>query len=273
MAVLSIDTSAAVAVALVSDDGARLASRAVDERRRHAERLAPMIAQALDDAGLDRGDLTAVVAGTGPAPFTGLRVGLVTARTLALALGVPVLGVPSLDALAVQAVADLGLAPDDEALVVTDARRREVYWARYRVVAHEGPRGVPVVETVAGPDVGKAADVAAALGMTVGGMTVGGVTVGGGVGAPGARLAVVGEGAALYPDALVADEDAPTLPDPVVLARVALQRRAAGVALPTEPLYLRRPDVHEPARAVPALAPAAVGAGGVDGAARAAGGA
>ncbi|ACZ29714.1 peptidase M22 glycoprotease [Xylanimonas cellulosilytica DSM 15894] len=238
MAVLAIDTSAAVAVALVSDDGRRLAARSVDERRRHAEQLAPMIAEVLADAGCTRADLTAVVAGTGPAPFTGLRVGLVTARTLALALGVPVLGVASLDAVAVQAVADLGLTPDDEVLVATDARRREVYWARYRVIAHEGPHGVPVVETVAGPDVGKAAAVAAVHGTP---------PVGG-------RLAVVGEGAALYPDALTADEDAPTLPDAAVLARVALQRRDAGLELPTEPLYLRRPDVHEPTRAVPATA-------------------
>ncbi|MCL1872392.1 MAG: tRNA (adenosine(37)-N6)-threonylcarbamoyltransferase complex dimerization subunit type 1 TsaB [Promicromonosporaceae bacterium] len=238
MAVLSIDTSAAIAVALVSDDGERLASRAVDERRRHAERLAPLVAEVLAEAGLTRADVTAVVAGTGPAPFTGLRVGLVTARTLALALGVPVLGVPSLDAVAVQAVADLGLTPDDEVLVAADARRKEVYWARYRVVAHEGPHGVPVVETVAGPDVGKAADVAAGL-------------------APvpaGARLAVVGEGAALYPEPLALDgDDAPTLPDAVVLARVALQRRAAGLPLPHEPLYLRRPDVHEPARTATAV--------------------
>jgi tRNA threonylcarbamoyladenosine biosynthesis protein TsaB len=232
VAVLSIDTSAAVAVALVTDDGARLAARRVDERRRHAERLAPMIADVLAEAGLTRADLTAVVTGTGPAPFTGLRVGLVTARTLALALGVPVLGVPSLDAIAVEAVADLGLTPGDEVLVATDARRREVYWARYRVLAHEGPAGVPVVETIGGPDVGKAAAVAAAQ-------------------APApheARLVVVGEGAALYPDALTADADAPALPDAVVLARVALQRHAAGQELPSEPLYLRRPDVHEPAR-------------------------
>ena len=242
MAVLSIDTSAAITVALLSDDGARLASRAVDERRRHAEQLAPMIAEVLAEAGLARTDLTAVVAGTGPAPFTGLRVGLVTARTLALALGVPVLGVPSLDALAVQAVADLGLAPDDEVLVATDARRREVYWARYRVVAHEGPRGVPVVETIAGPDVGKAVDVAALHADAAHADAPGG-----------GRLAVVGEGAALYPDALDADDDAPTLPDATVLARVALQRRAAGLPLPHEPLYLRRPDVHEPARTATAV--------------------
>ncbi len=235
MAVLSIDTSAAVAVALVSDDGGRLAARTVDERRRHAEQLAPMIEEVLAEAGLSRIDLTAVVVGTGPAPFTGLRVGLVTARTLAVALGVPVLGVPSVDAIAVQAVADLGLNPGDEVLVATDARRREVYWARYAVVAHEGPGGVPVVKTLEGPAVGKAADVAAEHA---------------GPAADG-RLVVVGEGATLYPDALDAAEDAPTRLDPVVLARVGLQRHAAGEDLPTEPLYLRRPDVHVPAAVQP----------------------
>ena len=232
MAVLALDTSAAVAVAVVADDGRRLAARASDERRRHAESLAPLITEVLDEAGVDRTDLTAVVAGTGPAPFTGLRVGLVTARTLALSLDVPVLGVPSLDALAVQAVADLGLDPGDEVLVASDARRKEVYWARYRVVAHEGPHGVPVVETVAGPDVGKAADVAGAqLEVPT---------------SEGGRLVVVGEGAALYADQLPPDDDAPLLPDATVLARVALVRRAAGLALPVEPLYLRRPDVQEP---------------------------
>jgi len=244
VAVLSIDTSAAVAVALVSDDGGRLAARSVDERRRHAEQLAPMIEEVLAEAGLTRSDVTAVVAGTGPAPFTGLRVGLVTARTLALALGVPVLGVPSLDALAVQAVADLGLAPDDEVLVVTDARRREVYWARYRVVAHEGPGGVPVVETLAGPAVGRPADVAAEQCAPAAERRAP---------AAGGRLVVVGEGAALYPDALDATEDAPTLLDPVVLARLGLRRRADGQDLPTEPLYLRRPDVHVPAAAAASI--------------------
>ncbi|GAA1974361.1 tRNA (adenosine(37)-N6)-threonylcarbamoyltransferase complex dimerization subunit type 1 TsaB [Isoptericola halotolerans] len=233
MAVLALDTSAAVAVALVDDDGGRLAARASAERRRHAESLAPLIAEVLAEAGVDRTDLTAVVGGTGPAPFTGLRVGLVTARTLALSLGIDLLGVPSIDALAVQAVADLGLQPGDEVLAVTDARRKEVYWARYRVVAHEGPHGVPVVETLAGPDVQKAADVAAA------GLDP--------PAEPGGRLAVVGEGAALYPDDLSLDEDAPLVPDATVLARVALARRDAGAPLPAEPLYLRRPDVQEPA--------------------------
>ncbi|AEG43494.1 tRNA (adenosine(37)-N6)-threonylcarbamoyltransferase complex dimerization subunit type 1 TsaB [Isoptericola variabilis] len=246
MAVLALDTSAAVTVALTGDDGGRLAARASDERRRHAESLAPLITAVLDEAGLDRTDLTAVVAGTGPAPFTGLRVGLVTARTLALSLGIEVLGVPSIDALAVQAVADLGLAPGDEVLAATDARRKEVYWARYRVVAHEGAHGVPVVETLAGPDVARAAEVAAAQ-------------LGAPPAEPGGRLVVVGEGAALYADELPVAEDAPLVPDATILARVALARRAAGEDLPTEPLYLRRPDVQEPA-GVKRVLPAAGGA-------------
>ncbi len=239
MAVLALDTSAAVAVALVGPDGSRLAARTSSERRRHAESLAPLVAAVLDDAGLDRTALTAVAVGTGPAPFTGLRVGLVTARTLALSLGIDVLGVPSVDALAVQSVADLGLDPGDEVLVATDARRKEVYWARYAVVAHEGPHGVPVVRTLAGPDVAKAADVAAQLDVP----------------AADGRLVVVGEGAQLYADVLAPDDDAPLVPDATVLARVALARRAAGEGLPTEPLYLRRPDVQVPAstsRLVPA---------------------
>ncbi|MFC8922325.1 tRNA (adenosine(37)-N6)-threonylcarbamoyltransferase complex dimerization subunit type 1 TsaB [Cellulosimicrobium sp. NPDC057127] len=225
MPVLALDTSASVTVAVVGDDGARLARRDAPERRRHAEALAPLVDEALAEAGVDRTELAAVAVGTGPAPFTGLRVGLVTARAIGFALGVPVLGVPSLDAVAAQAVSDLGLTTDDEVLVTTDARRREVYWARYRVVAHEGPHAVPVLATVAGPDVGPAAAVAEHA----------------------AGAVVVGEGAALYADVLDAPEDAPLVPDAAVLARLAIARRDAGEEQPTEPLYLRRPDVQEAA--------------------------
>lgn len=236
MAVLALDTSAAVAVSLVDEDGTRLASRSSDERRRHAESLAPLITEVLDEAGIERTDLTAVAAGTGPAPFTGLRVGLVTARTLALSLGIPVLGVPSLDALAVQAVADLWLTPGTEILATSDARRKEVYWARYRVIAYEGPHGFPVVELLAGPDVDRAGFVAQAQ-----------------LAPPETAAAslpvVIGEGAMLYPEFLPVADDAPLVPDATVLGRLALLRRAAGEEQPTEPLYLRRPDVHEPNRA------------------------
>jgi tRNA threonylcarbamoyladenosine biosynthesis protein TsaB len=227
VAVLALDTSAAVAVALTDDAGRVLATRSLPEHQRHAELLAPMISEVLAVAGVDRTAVTAVVAGTGPAPFTGLRVGLVTARTLALALGVPVHGVCSLDAIAAQAVRDLALAVGTEVLVVTDARRREVYWARYRVTgAATDPERA--VELVAGPAVTHPASVAAD-----------------GI----AGAVVVGRGATLYPDDLPLTPGAPLDPDPAELARLALRRLAAdpGAVLPTEPLYLRRPDAVPPA--------------------------
>ena len=218
MVVLAIDTSAAIAVAVVSGDAA-LARLCVDERRRHAEQLAPMLQQVLVDAGIKREDLIGVVVGTGPAPFTGLRAGLVTARSFAFALGIPVWGVPSIDALAAQAVVDLNLGAGAELLVVTDARRREVYWARYRAVVGVEP------ELLEGPAVGKSAELQLSP-------------------------VIVGEGAQLYPDDLPLTPGAPLLPDPVMLARCAAARLAAGRDLFTEPLYLRRPDVHEPTRTV-----------------------
>ena len=102
--VLALDTSADIAVALVAD-GATLASRVVAEQRRHAELLSPLISQVLSEAGVRPADLDAVAVGTGPAPFTGLRAGLVTARALGFAVGAPVHGVGSLEVLAAQAFA------------------------------------------------------------------------------------------------------------------------------------------------------------------------
>src|SRR6478609_6422664 len=96
---------------------------------KHAEQLAPLIERALAEAGIVRQDLTAIAAGIGPGPYTGLRVGLVTARTLGFVLDLPVYGVCSLDALAVEAV-ETG-AVDRDFVVATDARRKEVYLARY----------------------------------------------------------------------------------------------------------------------------------------------
>ncbi len=219
MPVLALDTSAAASAAVVDDAGRTLATRSSGETRRHAETLTPLLDAVLAEAGVDRTALTAVVAGTGPAPFTGLRVGLVTARTLGLALGVPVHGVSSLDALALAAARDLD--PGAEVLVVTDARRKEVYHARYRVTAGGG------VELVDGPGVQTPAALAEQ------GLPAGAV--------------VVGAGTALYPDLL---PGAPVEVDPADLARVALARLAVpGTTLPTEPLYLRRPDAVPPAAA------------------------
>lgn len=239
MLVLALDTSADVAVSLVEvgvpGERARpLAASRAQERRRHAELLAPMVRDVLAEAGADRRDLAAVAVGTGPAPFTGLRAGLVTARVLGEALGIQVHGLPSLDVWAAQAFM-LGVAGDGggdgydtaEVVVATDARRREVYTARYRRRAGDrsGDRsataGLTDVETVFGPEV----MAPAALAPTVG------------------AAAVVGPGAGLYPDHLTASPGGPADLDPAVLAGLAVSRAARGVALPTEPLYLRRPDV------------------------------
>ncbi len=185
MPTLALDTSSAVSVAVVDADET-LAAETEYAPRGHAELLSPMIRRVLARAGVDAsGGVTEVVVGTGPAPFTGLRVGLVTARTLGLAWGVPVYGVCSLDA--------LGAAHGGSVTVVADARRREVYWATY-----------DAGERVAGPGVCRPGDVPV-------------------------RGAIVGRGAALYPEAFPgAPAEGPRDPDPAWLARLAARRLAAG---------------------------------------------
>lgn len=151
MIVLALDTSTpAVTAGIVRrDDMTVLAERVTVDARAHAERLTPNVLAALADAGLRMVDLDAVVVGCGPGPFTGLRAGMATAAAYAHALGIPVHGVCSLDAIGVRTTGDT--------LVVTDARRREVYWARYRDgVRTEGP----AVDAPADVDPGPATAVA-----------------------------------------------------------------------------------------------------------------
>ncbi|SEE47860.1 tRNA threonylcarbamoyl adenosine modification protein YeaZ [Rhodococcus jostii] len=141
--VLAIDTSTpavTAGVVRVSADSASvgavhtLAVRVTVNPRAHAEVLTPHILECLTESGHVAADLDAVVVGAGPGPFTGLRVGMATAAAFADALGIPAHGVCSLDAIAAQVDGDRNL------LVVTDARRREVYWARYSAgVRVEGP--------------------------------------------------------------------------------------------------------------------------------------
>jgi tRNA threonylcarbamoyl adenosine modification protein YeaZ len=97
------------------------------ESMRHGEMLAPGIRRVLANANATAADITGIAVGVGPGPFTGLRVGLVTARTLALVRGIEVQGVCTLDILAAEAI-DTGY---DEFMVATDARRKEVYLASY----------------------------------------------------------------------------------------------------------------------------------------------
>ncbi|HJR37484.1 MAG TPA: tRNA (adenosine(37)-N6)-threonylcarbamoyltransferase complex dimerization subunit type 1 TsaB [Nocardioidaceae bacterium] len=205
---LAFDT-ATPAVAVALHDGERVVaeSTAVDAMR-HGELLAPGITAVLAEAGVVRQDLTAVAVGVGPGPFTGLRVGLVTARTLASVLEIPVYGVCTLDVLAAEAVDTSAVS--GPFLVATDARRKEVYWASYD---EAGIR-------LDGPHVSRPADVA---------------TDG----------PVVGRGALLYPDAFPGFV-APEHPRAGVLAEVVVAERAE--LLDPEPLYLRRPDVAEPGK-------------------------
>lgn len=212
MLLLALDT-ATPAVTVALHDGERVVaeSQAVDARR-HGELLAPGIEAVLGEAGATARDLTDIAVGTGPGPFTGLRVGLVTAGTLATTLGVPLHGLCSLDALATRAVEDG--AVDGPFLVATDARRREVYWAAYE------RQGV-AAQRVDGPHVAAAADVSLD------------------------GRAVVGRGASLYPQQL-GEPVGPVDPSAAALARAVVRGLAAGVDLSdVRPRYLRRPDVHD----------------------------
>lgn len=147
--VLAIDTATpAVTAGVVRVDGDAvevLAEQVTVDARAHAERLTPNVVDALRIAGVTVDQLDAVVVGCGPGPFTGLRVGMATAAAFGHALGVPVRGVCSLDAIAAGTTGDV--------LVVTDARRREVYWARYRdAVRIDGPAVNAAVDVPAGAE-------------------------------------------------------------------------------------------------------------------------
>ncbi|MEU5883660.1 tRNA (adenosine(37)-N6)-threonylcarbamoyltransferase complex dimerization subunit type 1 TsaB [Spirillospora sp. NPDC047279] len=219
MLVLAFDTAtAAVTVALYEwSPGLGIRGRAAKEAidpRRHTELLTPSIAAVLAEAGATAQDLSAIAVGVGPGPYTGLRVGLVTARSMGEALRVPVHGVCTLDVIAWASGRMTPFA------VATDARRKEVYWARY---ASAGAR-------VTEPAVGPAADVR---------------------GEGPDDLPVVGEGAALYEDVLgtPGQDPTPLLPAATALAELAVTRLSGGKGpelLPPEPLYLRRPDAKEP---------------------------
>jgi tRNA threonylcarbamoyladenosine biosynthesis protein TsaB len=140
---LAFDTSTPAVTVAVHDGSAVLAERTVVDARRHGELLAPGIAHVLAVAGAAASDLTGIAVGVGPGPFTGLRIGLMTARALTDALSIPVSGVCSLDILAAAVVSA------EPFVVATDARRREVYWATY------DPDGL----RIDGPRVDRPADV------------------------------------------------------------------------------------------------------------------
>ncbi|MGV8848843.1 MAG: tRNA (adenosine(37)-N6)-threonylcarbamoyltransferase complex dimerization subunit type 1 TsaB [Propionibacteriaceae bacterium] len=153
---LGIDTSTGVTAAVARPHQV-LASRAVTATNQHAEQLMPLITQVVAEAGHTLDDLAGIAVGIGPGPFTGLRVGIVTAQTLSYVLDVPVRGVCSLDIVALTFAAT---HPDRGFTVVSDARRKELYWATYDARGHrlDGPNVTFPGEVPTGLVVGPAAD-------------------------------------------------------------------------------------------------------------------
>ncbi|MCG8696389.1 MAG: tRNA (adenosine(37)-N6)-threonylcarbamoyltransferase complex dimerization subunit type 1 TsaB [Minwuiales bacterium] len=216
MRVLGLDTTlGACSVGII--DGDRLLARRFEPMARgHAEALMPMVEAARREAGLDFADLDLLAATVGPGTFTGVRVGLAAARGLALASGLPLAGVTTLEAIAASVTAP----PPDAAsiLVAIDARRAELYCQAFTL--DRTPLTEPRVVAPA-----RAAD-----------------------DLPDGVPLVVGSGAALVqraverPVALVQD-GAAVEPDAAVVARIAAGRGLPpSDAPPVEPLYLRAPD-------------------------------
>lgn len=198
---LALDTATPAVTVAVADGADVQAERTHVDARRTGELLAPAIAGVLADAGVDPRALTGIAVGVGPGPFTGLRVGLVTARTMGAVLGIAVLGVRTHDHLALAA----GLRGTFR--VVTDARRKEVYWAEY-----DGAAGA-LPQRLDGPRVDKPGLVA--------------------FDGP-----AVGLGASTYAENFP-DHREPLHPSAAALARWVA---AGGATLEPLPLYLRRPD-------------------------------
>ena len=213
MRVLAIDTATtALVTGVVDTESGQITQRVLADTRAHNERLMPTILEVMSEAGLELGTLDAIVAGMGPGPFTGLRVGMATAQALADALSIPLHGVCTHDAIAHAALAAADAAEEkNAALVATDARRKEIYWATYRA----GQR-------IAGPDVSK----------------------------PG-ELAVQDIAQVIIPEKLADQlpEELATLPRsegaPTAEGLVAVARLDAEPA-PFVPMYLRRPDAVPP---------------------------
>jgi tRNA threonylcarbamoyl adenosine modification protein YeaZ len=225
--VLAFDTATPAVTVALHDGTHELAETTAVDARRHGELLASSIDAVLTEVGAGRLDISAVAAGTGPGPYTGLRAGLVTARVLGSALGVPVYGVCTLDVIAA-GVVSAGTAVGQEFIVATDARRREVYWSSYDAAGRR----------LDGPEVGFPADVAQSVAETAAG------TAADSPGRPG--ILAAGAGALLYPGVL-GEPIEPSYPAAGTLAGIAVQQLAAGLpGSGAEPIYLRRPDARVP---------------------------
>ncbi|OEU85278.1 tRNA threonylcarbamoyladenosine biosynthesis protein TsaB [Streptomyces abyssalis] len=213
MLLLALDTATpAITVALYDTDGDRLlAASDQTDARRHGELLLPSVDRVLREAGRPLRDVDRVVVGTGPGPYTGLRVGLATAESFGAALGIPVLGMCTLDGIAYASGLEVPF------VVATDARRKEVYWARYSDARTR----------LGDPAVDRPGELPAEI----------------------TALPAVGAGARLYEETFTGlRTDLPLDSSAAALACLAAERLAKGEEFPPpRPLYLRRPDARVPA--------------------------
>ncbi len=244
MTLLAIESATdMVGVGLIRDDGAS-AERIHLGGRAHAELLAPAIEEVCAVSGCTVADVTEVAVDIGPGLFTGLRVGVATAKALAQALGVGVLGVSSLDVLAAAAAERFGPARPERVVSVIDARRGEVFAASYRFDRSGGQTGIPPridPETVR-DDRAEPVDPEALVAWLADQVAEAG------------PVTVVGDGAVRYRQLLSVHAlvdlrwaDELSAPPPLALARLARQRLARGVPL-SVPADLA-PDYRRPADA------------------------
>ncbi len=149
MKLLAIDCAASLCAASIfdADAGEELGREVLDLGKGHAEHLMAVIAEALRKAGVGYSDLGRIGVAVGPGSFTGLRVGVATARGLALALKIPVVGVTTLEALAAEARRDF---PGRPVLAVLDGGRGEIHAALYDEggVLRNGPAAMALDEAV-----------------------------------------------------------------------------------------------------------------------------
>ena len=222
MKILALSTSTPRGSAVVLADGAILGTGGYVDLQGHAERIFEAIDAALAAAGLDRSALTAVACDQGPGSFTGVRVGVASAKGIALGLGVPLVGVVSLEAMAAAAFDEGAATAEDVVLAAIDAKKDEVFLAAYALV--DG-----VVRALAPP---RCAPRAAAS------LLIPGET---------RRIVLIGEVVASIEPAPpgLARSVAIDLPDAAWVGRLAAARFASGTdgdpAL-LEPLYVRPPD-------------------------------
>lgn len=231
MAVLAVESATDRAGVAVADDTGVLVTVTVGRRRRHGESMAPAVEFACRSAGIGLGELDAVAVDVGPGLFTGLRVGLSTAKGLGFALGIPVVTATSLEILAHGALRSVAAGPADVIVPVVDARRGQLFWAMF--AAAPVPTRVGD-EQLSDPD--ELADELAGQAEVTGG----------------GRFVCVGDGARRYAarleasPAVVVAGPGVSYPDPAVLAELGLARLADGHGHSAEAVtahYLRDADV------------------------------